>query len=98
MSGKTSFIRTIAINAIIGKALNTCFADEFRIDTDRHILSVINTEDNLENGKSYFLTETENVKKVFDCAISGNHLLVLRTILWFSTTKSRKALPMRVTP
>ena len=27
MSGKTSFIRTIAINAITGKAINTCFAN-----------------------------------------------------------------------
>ena len=49
MSGKTSFIRTIAINAITGKTLNTCFANEFRIDTGRHILSVIDTEDDLAN-------------------------------------------------
>ena len=89
MSGKTSFIRTIAINAITGKVLNTCFANEFRIDTDRRILSVINTEDNLENGKSYFLTETENVKKVFDCAISGNYLLVFDELFKGTNTAER---------
>ena len=89
MSGKTSFIRTIAINAITGKVLNTCFANEFRIDTDRRILSVINTEDDLENGKSYFLTETENVKKVFDCAISGNYLLVFDELFKGTNTAER---------
>lgn len=89
MSGKTSFIRTIAINSITGKALNTCFAREFRIDTDRHILSVINTEDDLENGKSYFLTETENVKKVLDQAISGNHLLVFDELFKGTNTAER---------
>ena len=89
MSGKTSFIRTIAINAITGKALNTCFADEFRIDTNRHVLSVIDTEDDLVKGKSYFLTETENVKKVFDRAISGNHLLVFDELFKGTNTSER---------
>ena len=89
MSGKTSFIRTIAINTITGKALNTCFANEFRIDTGRHVLSVIDTEDDLEKGKSYFLTETENVKKVFDSAISGNHLLVFDELFKGTNTAER---------
>lgn len=89
MSGKTSFIRTIAINAITGKTLNTCFAHEFRIDTSRRILSVINTEDDLENGKSYFLTETENVKKVLDCAVSGNHLLIFDELFKGTNTAER---------
>lgn len=89
MSGKTSFIRTIAINAITGKTLNTCFAHIFRIDTDRHILSVIDTEDDLEKGKSYFLTETENVKKVFDKAMSGNHLLVFDELFKGTNTAER---------
>lgn len=89
MSGKTSFIRTIAINAITGKTLNTCFAHEFRLDTERHILSVINTEDDLDKGKSYFLTETENVKKVFDRAISGNHILVFDELFKGTNTAER---------
>lgn len=89
MSGKTSFIRAIAVNTITGKALNTCFAHEFRIDTNRHILSVINTEDDLTNGKSYFLKETENVKKVFDRAINGNYLLIFDELFKGTNTAER---------
>lgn len=89
MSGKTSFIRTIAVNTITGKAINTCFAYEFRIDTDRHVLSVINTEDDLENGKSYFLTEAENVKNVLDNATHGNYLLIFDELFKGTNTTER---------
>lgn len=50
---------------------------------------MINTEDDLDKGKSYFLTETENVKKVFDRAISGNHILVFDELFKGTNTEER---------
>jgi len=33
MSGKTTFVRTVGINAILGQTVNTCFAKEFAMPT-----------------------------------------------------------------
>ena len=92
MSGKTSFIRTIAVNLLVGKVLHTCFAEEFRIHLDRRIHSVIHTEDDLLNGKSYFLKEAENVKEAVSIAQSGNYLLIFDELFKGTNTVERIAI------
>lgn len=88
MSGKTSFIRTVAINLLTAKTLNTCFAKDFRIDINRHLYSVIHTEDNLLEGKSYFFKEVENVKAALD---KGKREI----IYWFSMNCSKGRIQWR---
>ena len=92
MSGKTSFIRTIAANLLLGKVLNTCFAKEFRIDLSRRIYSVIHTEDDLIRGKSFFLKEVENVKKAIDMSNDGKYLLVFDELFKGTNTIERIAI------
>lgn len=92
MSGKTSFIRTIAVNLLLGKVLNTCFAKEFRIDLSRRIYSVIHTEDDLIRGKSFFLKEVENVKKAIDMSNDGKYLLVFDELFKGTNTIERIAI------
>ncbi len=65
MSGKTSFIRTIAINAITGLTLNTCFADKFSMPRMR-IFSAIRISDDLLNDKSYYFEEVLTIKEMID--------------------------------
>lgn len=92
MSGKTTFIRTLAINLLTAKTLNTCFAKEFRIDTNRRLYSVIHTEDNLLEGKSYFFKEAENVKMALDKGKEGNYLFIFDELFKGTNTMERIAI------
>lgn len=92
MSGKTSFIRTVAINLLTAKALNTCFAKEFCIDIHRRLYSVIHTEDDLVEGKSYFFKEAENVKVALEKGKEGNYLLIFDELFKGTNTMERIAI------
>jgi len=76
MSGKTSFIRTIAINAVTGLTLNTCFADEFSMPRMR-IFSAIRISDDLMNDKSYYFEEVLTIKEMIDMSRNGKPNLFL---------------------
>jgi len=65
MSGKTSFIRTIGINALTALTLNTCFADQFSLPPLK-ILSAIRISDDLLNDKSYYFEEVLTIKEMLD--------------------------------
>ena len=63
MSGKTSFIRTIGINAITALTLNTCFSDRFSLPRLR-VFSAIRISDDLMNDKSYYFEEVLTIKEM----------------------------------
>ncbi len=65
MSGKTSFIRTIGINAITGLTINTCFAKAMSMPRMR-IYSAIRISDDLLNDKSYYFEEVLTIKDMLD--------------------------------
>lgn len=71
MSGKTCFIRTIGINLLSAKVLNTCFARSFSLNMDMRIMTSIQNSDDLLAGKSLFLQEMDCIgqilKKVREC-------------------------------
>lgn len=92
MSGKTSFIRTIAINLITAKALNTCFAHRYEMDLSFRIYSVIHTEDDLLEGKSYFFKEAENVKNALNRGKQGKYLLIFDELFKGTNTTERIAI------
>ena len=92
MSGKTSFIRTIAINLITGKALNTCFAHRYEMDLSFRLHSVIHTEDDLLEGKSYFFKEAENVRNALKYGESGHCMLIFDELFKGTNTTERIAI------
>lgn len=63
MSGKTTFIRTIAINAITAMTINTCFADHFSLSRMK-ISSAIRISDDLVNDRSYYFEEVLTIKEM----------------------------------
>jgi len=70
MSGKTSFIRTIAINVITGLTINTCFAEHFSMPRVR-VYSAIRISDDLMNDKSYYFEEVITIKEMIDKSKGG---------------------------
>ncbi len=60
MSGKSTFIRAMAINAILAQTIYTCFATSF-ITPILKVFSSIRIADNLQDGKSYYFEEVNTI-------------------------------------
>ncbi|MBN2602757.1 MAG: DNA mismatch repair protein MutS [Candidatus Thermoplasmatota archaeon] len=60
MSGKTTFIRSIAINALFAQTINTCFAAGMCLPPMR-IYSAIRISDDVFSGKSYYFEEVQTI-------------------------------------
>jgi len=56
MSGKSTFLRTLAINAILAQTIVTCFADKYETPIFK-LHSSIRIADNLLDAKSYYFEE-----------------------------------------
>jgi hypothetical protein len=63
MAGKTTFLRTLGVNAILAQTFYTCLAASYTGNYFR-IISLINEADNLIEGKSYYLIEAEHLLKM----------------------------------
>lgn len=89
MSGKTSFIRTVAINAIVGQTMNTCFATHFSMPKMK-ILSAIRISDDLLDDKSYYFEEVLTIKDMIDAGTDKiPHLFLLDEIFKGTNTIER---------
>lgn len=58
MSGKSTFLRTVGVNAVLAQTLDTCLALEYRAPVF-HVRSCIGRADDLLAGKSYYIVEVE---------------------------------------
>lgn len=60
MSGKSTFLRTLGVNAVLAQTVNTCLAAAYSAPVFA-VRSVIGRSDNLMAGKSYYRDEVEAV-------------------------------------
>ena len=67
MSGKTTFVRTVMLNALLGETICTCFAEGFTIPYMR-LYSSIRIADDISEGTSYYLQEVLTVKRLLEAA------------------------------
>jgi len=74
MSGKTTFIRSVAINTIFAQTLNICFAKKFTAPFFKIYSSIRITDDLLEN-TSYYLEEVTTIKKLITASSDKNPCL-----------------------
>ncbi|MGD8426395.1 MAG: hypothetical protein PVH63_02135 [Balneolaceae bacterium] len=65
MSGKTTFLKTLGVNQILAQTFNFCCAEEAEI-TFCNVVSSMRRDDDLSEGKSFYLGEVERVKKLID--------------------------------
>jgi len=63
MSGKTTFIRTVAVNSILAQTLNLCFAKTYKAPFFKVYSSIRITDDLFEN-TSYYLEEVLTLKEL----------------------------------
>jgi len=76
MSGKTTYLRTIAINAVLAQAINSVFASRYRGPLLR-VATSIDRLDDLGKSESYFLAEARSIKHLIDVAEDGPALLAI---------------------
>lgn len=64
-SGKSTFLKTVAINAIMAQGLHTCAANIYR-GPWYHIFSSMALRDNIYQGESYFIAEIKALKRILE--------------------------------
>lgn len=89
MSGKTTFIRTIGVNALLAQTLNFCFAKSFTLPRMK-IHSVLRVTDDLLSEKSYYFEEVLSIKKLLDEVKNGTQNLFLLDELFKGTNTTER--------
>lgn len=60
MAGKSTFMKSVAINQILAMSFGFTFSDEY-ITSNYYVISSMNVEDDLKNNKSKYLMEAERL-------------------------------------
>ncbi len=68
-SGKSTYMRMIAVNAILAQSVATCAAVSYKASPFR-IYSSIAVNDNILGGESYFMAEIKSLKRIVDAAMN----------------------------
>ena len=88
-TGKSTFIRTIGINAILAQSLYTCTSKKY-IAPIFHIYSSMMITDNLLKNESYFVAELKSVKRMTDLkTLDGYKLLLMDELLKGTNSNER---------
>lgn len=69
-SGKSTFLKTAALNAILAQTIHTCTADSYRAPLF-HVYSSMALRDDMESGESYYIVEIKALKRILDGAAEG---------------------------
>jgi len=89
-SGKSTFIKAVAINGILAMTLNTCTARVYQAPKGL-VISSMAMRDNLLAGDSYFVAEIKSLKRVLDCVKVTPCLCFIDEILKGTNTIERIA-------
>lgn len=62
-SGKSTYVKSIAISAILAQTINTAIAEQFTLQPG-HVLTSMAVEDDILAGDSYFVAEIKSIKRL----------------------------------
>ncbi len=95
MAGKTTFIRAVGINLLLGQTLNFCLARE-AVFPRAKVRSSIRREDDLAEGESYFFTEIKRVLEFVNSSPDARFVFLLDEIFRGTNTQERIACSVAV--
>jgi hypothetical protein len=98
MSGKTTFIRAIALNTLLAQTIHTCCANTYQAPALK-ILTSIHMSDDLDAQKSYFQAEALSVLNIINNSSSNEavkSLVIIDEIFRGTNTIERIAAAMSV--
>ena len=64
-SGKSTFLKTVALNAIFAQTMHTVLADSYKSSFYR-VCSSMTLRDDIEGGDSYYMVEIKALKRILD--------------------------------
>ncbi len=64
-SGKSTFLKTIAVNSILAQSFHTCLARKF-LSPLCSVFTSMALRDNIRDGESYFIAEIKSIKRILD--------------------------------
>lgn len=70
-SGKSTFLKTVAINAILAQSIYTVRASAYAASCFK-VMSSIALRDDLESGESYYIVEIKSLKRIIDAAFAAS--------------------------
>ena len=73
-SGKSTFLKTIGINAVLGQTIYTCSAKTFEIKRCK-VYSSMSLKDDITNNESYYIVEIKALKRIIDAAKAGENIV-----------------------
>ncbi len=89
MSGKTSFLKMIGVNAVLAQTIVTCSATKYEASLFQ-VKSLIGRKDNLIEGKSYYLDEIQALKRLFEIGHKFSGRLYLIDELFRGTNSAER--------
>ena len=96
MSGKTTFLRTIGANAVLGQTINTVLAEKYCAPFF-NVISSIGRDDDIILGKSYYLAEVESILRLLTASVTDAvHLFILDEIFRGTNSVERFAASIEV--
>jgi hypothetical protein len=91
MSGKTTFVRTVGVNAVLAQTINTCLATAYEAPVLR-VRSCIGRSDDLVSGKSDYIVEVEAVLAMVQASAGTDpHLFLFDELFRGTNTVERIA-------
>lgn len=89
MAGKTTFIRTVALNVLFAQTLHTVLGTKYVAPVFK-ISSAIRFQDDVTDGQSYYLREVEGIKKLLNEAESETPKLFIIDELFKGTNTTER--------
>ncbi|MFC1614234.1 hypothetical protein ACFL5K_02940 [Gemmatimonadota bacterium] len=89
MAGKTTFIKTVGVNVILGRTLHICLAEKAVIPR-LSVRTSITRSENLDEGKSYFFEEVETLLKFIRGSDAGRQSLFLIDEIYRGTNTTER--------
>lgn len=74
-SGKSTFLKTIAVNAILSQSIHTCCASEYQAPM-YEIYSSMALHDDMGSGESYYIVEIKALKRILDAAAAKENRIL----------------------
>lgn len=87
-SGKSTFIKTVAINCILAQSVLTCSASSFLLRRGG-VVSAMAIQDNIFEGDSYFVAEVKALRRMLRTVEGDFHYLFIDEILRGTNTIER---------
>ncbi|HXQ37523.1 MAG TPA: hypothetical protein VN843_26160 [Anaerolineales bacterium] len=91
MSGKSTFVRTVGVNAVLAQTIHSCFAQEYQAPFVI-VRAFMGATDNLLESKSHYLAEVKAVHSLVTAPRSGTpHLFLIDELFRGTNTLERVA-------